>query len=234
MKKYDDSLKLGKNVDIQENVTIGKDVIIHNNVTIYPNTVIGDRVEIFENAVIGKPPRAPKKSIVREIRDEREYKPCIIGDGCVIGPNAVLYSQTELGKEVLIGDSCSIREECYVGDNCLISRCVTVNYNTTIGARTKIMDCSHITGNMIVEEDVFISTGVVSTNDNDMGGHGYNEEETKGPHIKRFAKIGANVAFLPKVVVGEYAVVGTGSVVTKDIPSRKVAMGIPARVVRDI
>lgn len=228
------NLKIGKNVDIQENVSIGNDVIIHNNVTVYPGTIIGDNVEIFENAVMGKPPRAPRKSITRSLKNEKEYSPLVIGEGCVIGPNAVLYANTILGKEVLIGDNCSVREECYIGDNCLLSRCVTVNYNTKIGDRTKIMDCSHITGNMTIENDVFISTGVVSTNDNDMGGHGYNDEDTRGPHIKQFAKVGANVAFLPKVVVGEHAVIGAGSVVTKDIPAKTVAMGIPARVVRNI
>ena len=68
----------------------------------------------------------------------------------------------------LIGDGASIREQCRIGDNCIVSRLVTINYNAKIGNRTKIMDNTHITGNMEIGDDVFISV-VATTNDNNIG-----------------------------------------------------------------
>ncbi len=56
----------------------------------------------------------------------------------------------------------------------------------------------------------------------------------QGPHIKRGARIGSNSTLLPGVVIGEGAVVAAGAVVTRDVPDRKVVMGVPARVVRDV
>jgi len=56
----------------------------------------------------------------------------------------------------------------------------------------------------------------------------------KGPVLKRGAKIGANSTLLPNIVIGERALVGAGSVVTKDVPDEKVALGNPAKVVKDI
>ena len=60
------------------------------------------------------------------------------------------------------------REQCRIGSHCLISRYVTVNYNTMIGDRTRIMDSTHITGNCVIGNDVFISTLVATVNDNEM------------------------------------------------------------------
>ena len=96
------------------------------------------------------------------------------------------------------------------------------------------MDNTHITGNAVIEEDVFISVLVATTNDNTMGREEYDEDCTRGPYIKRNTTIGAAANILPNVVVGENCIVGAGAVVTKDIPDNKVVMGVPAKIVRDV
>ena len=90
---------------------------------------------------------------------------------------------------------------------------------------------THLTGEMVVEDDVFISTHVVTSNDNSFGRAIHITH--KGPRVKKGALIGGGAVLLPAVVVGRYAVVGAGAVVTKDIPDRKLALGVPARVVMD-
>ena len=68
-----------------------------------------------------------------------------------------------------------MRDDCVVGDNSIIARNVSVNYNTKIGSYTKIMDNSHITGSAVIEDHVFISVLVATTNENDAvvgAGHG--------------------------------------------------------------
>lgn len=109
-----------------------------------------------------------------------------------------------------------------------------VNYNTYIGNGTKIMDNASITGNMKIGNHVFISMQVVTSNDNTMGRRDYDEKHVKGPTIGNYVTVGAAANILPGVNIGENAMVGAGAVVTKDVPSNKVVMGMPARVVRDV
>ena len=145
----------------------------------------------------------------------------------------MIYSGTKIGHNTLLGDHCSISESCSIGNYDVISKNVSVNYNTVIGDYVRIMDNSHITGNANIENNVFISVLVATTNDNGMGKGSYSDE-MQGPYIKKGARVGAAANLLPGVVIGENAIVGAGAVVTKDVPDYKVVMGIPAKVVRDV
>jgi acetyltransferase-like isoleucine patch superfamily enzyme len=227
----DPSARVSKTAIIHAGVRIGSDVIVHDYVVIYPNTVIGNRVEIYDHCVLGKPPTSPG-NVSR--RFKKQYPPLRIGDETILCPGVILYQGTTIGRQCLLGDFCSIREECEIGDRCLLSRNVTINYNTRIGPRTKVMDGTHLTGNMIIEEDVFISILVSTTNDNTMGRSNYQEEHIRGPHIHRGVTIGAAAVLLPNIEIGENAIVGAGSVVTRAVPPRKVVMGIPAQVTKDV
>jgi acetyltransferase-like isoleucine patch superfamily enzyme len=96
------------------------------------------------------------------------------------------------------------------------------------------MDLTHVTGNCIIGNDVFISALVSTVNDNKMGKEGYDEPSIIGPTLGNGVRVGAGAILLPGVRIGAGAIVGAGAVVTKDVPPRKVVMGIPARVVRDV
>lgn len=216
---------------IHHRVKIGKNVIIKDFVVIYPNVEIGDNVEVMEGAVIG---RLPKGAGATSRKITSEFLPVIIGKNSVISCNAIIYTDVMIGEGTLIADGASVREQCRIGNNCIISRSVTINYNTKIGNRTKIMDNTHITGNMSIGDDVFISVLVATTNDNNIGTKGYDEEKIKGPTILNNVLIGAGANLLPGIVIGEHSIVGAGSVVTKSVPEYKVVMGIPAKIVKDI
>lgn len=227
----DSAARISKTAIIHNNVAIGAGVVIHDFVVIYPNTIIGDRVEIYDHSVLGKPPTSPGVTARRLMR---EYPPLQVGDDTILCPGVVLYTGTIIGKKCLLGDFCSIREGCEVGDMCLLSRNVTINYQTRIGPRTKVMDNTHLTGKMIIGEDVFISTMVATTNENSMERDEYDESLIQGPHIHRGATIGAGAILLPNIEIGENSVVGSGAVVTRSVPAGKVVIGIPARVVKDV
>lgn len=222
---------ISKTAVIHNGASIAENVIIHDYVVIYPNVVIEEGAEIFDHCTIGKAPKAPgcTSRII-----ETEFSPTIIGANSILSPNCVVYQGTSIGHNTLLGDNCSIREDCKIGDFCIISRNVSVNYNTLIGNRTKIMDNSHITGNCVIEDDCFISVLVAMTNDNTMGREEYDVGHVKGPHIMSRCTIGAGANILPGVTIGENCIVGASALVTKDIPSNKVVMGVPARVVRDV
>jgi len=146
----------------------------------------------------------------------------------------IIYSGTRVGNNVLFGEYASIREECSIEDNALIAMQVTVNHSTVVGKNSKVMDLTHLTSNMIIEEDVFISVGVTSTNDNKMRIKGKSVGKNSGPYVKKGAKIGTNASLLPGVVVGENSVVGACALVTKDVPKATLVMGIPARVIKEL
>lgn len=216
---------------IHDGVTIEPNVIIHDYVVIYPGVTIKAGCEIFDHCVLGKYPTSPG-STARPLKEQ--YSPVTIGSCSILCPGVVLYIGTTIGKHTLLGDYCSIREDCRVGDYCIVSRNVTVNYETSIGNYTKIMDGTHITGNMTIGNHVFISLLVATTNDNGMGRDGYSEKSVRGATIDDYVTVGAGANILPNVHIGENAIVGAGALVTKDVPANKVVMGMPARIVRDV
>jgi acetyltransferase-like isoleucine patch superfamily enzyme len=222
---------ISKTAVIYEGVVLGNNIVIKDYVVIYPGVTIEDDVEIMEGAVIGRLPKGAKSTVRKPIE---EYRAVNIGSGCVISPHVVIYTDVIIGTGTLVGDGASIREQCRIGEECVISRLVSVNYNTVIGNRTKIMDNTHITGNMVIGNDVFISVLVATTNDNNIGAKGYNEDTIKGAIIEDNVKIGAAANILPGITIGKNSIVGASALVSKDVPENKVVMGIPARVVKSV
>lgn len=212
-------------VVIRAGAKIGKGCRIHPFAFIGDGVELGDNVEIFHGAVLGKEPKGAGAT-AREVTFKREIA---IGAGCSIGPHAVLFYDVTIGENSLIGDGASIREGCVIGSRCIISRYVTINYNTRIGDRTKIMDATHITGNAVLGDDVFVSTMVGTANDNLIGRAGYSEEQIVGPHICNKAVIGLGASILPGVHIGEGATVAAGAVVTRSVANSARVAGIPAR-----
>jgi UDP-3-O-[3-hydroxymyristoyl] glucosamine N-acyltransferase len=224
--------QIGENVTISEfavvrkNVVIGDGVVIHPGVVIEEGVEIGQGTEIFPGCYIGKTPKGVGAT-ARPI----SFRPVVqIGKDCAIGPNAVIFYDVEINELTLVGDGVSIREGCHIGRRCVVGRHVTINYNTTIGSETKIMDHTWLAGNMSVGEHVFISGGVMTANDNEMGAAGYNDQTVIGPHIEDGVCIGVGAILLPNTRIGRHAVVAAGAVVTKDVEPGCIVKGIPARV----
>ena len=221
---------ISKSAVIHDDVEINDGVIIHDNVVIYPNTIIGKGTEIFDGAVLGRIPK-PNRTITREINPN--LGPLEIGEDCIIGVNVILYTGTRIGRQVLLGDLCWIREECFIDDFAVMGAGTEVHYNSRIGKRARIYGSSIVAGNSVIEEDVFFGPHVVMIQDNTLGRKGYSKDWV-GATVKRGAGIGGNATLLYNIIIGEDSIVAAGSVVTKDVPSRKVAMGSPARIVKDV
>jgi acetyltransferase-like isoleucine patch superfamily enzyme len=227
--------RIGENVVIREYAIVRRGAVIGNNVVIHPFVIIedgvriGDDVEIFPSAYLGKPPRGVG-AMTRPMNFTAKID---VGTGCVIGPNAVIYYDVEIGNHTLISDGASIREQSKIGSRCIIGRYVTVNYATLIGDNVKVQDHTWLAGNMRIGDRVFISGGVTTANDNLMGASGYDEESIVGPTIENGVRIGAGAIILPKVRVGENALIAAGAVVTKDAPPGQTAKGIPARFIKN-
>jgi acetyltransferase-like isoleucine patch superfamily enzyme len=197
---------------------------------VHAGAELGDDVVIGDYAVVGKQPTLGARSTAAR----EELAPLVVGDGVRILTGAVVFAGTTLGRGVIVGDQACVRERCTLGDEVVIGRGSLVENDTTIGARTRVQASAYITAYCTLEEDVFIAPGVITTNDNFMGRTDKRLELLRGATIRRGARIGGGAVLLPGIEVGEEAFVGAGAVVTADVPARAVAMGVPARVVREV
>jgi acetyltransferase-like isoleucine patch superfamily enzyme len=203
---------------------------IHPSAIVYPGTVLGEGVRVLEGAVVGKQPSlSPRSTAKRE-----PLPPTEVGDGTIVSTGAILFAGSKVGARVILGDQSCVRERVTIGDDVVVGRGALVENDTTIGALTKIQADAYITAYSTLEENVFIAPCVVTTNDNFMGRTEERHTLIKGPTIRRGARIGGGSILCPGVEIGEDAFVGAGAVVTKDVPARKLVVGNPARVLRDV
>jgi acetyltransferase-like isoleucine patch superfamily enzyme len=203
---------------------------IHNTAVVYPGTVLGDGVKVLEYAVVGKQPTlSPRSTAKREL-----LPPATLGNGTVVSTGAVVFAGSTIGARVILGDQSCVRERVTIGDDVVVGRGSLVENDTAIGALTKIQADAYITAYSTLEDNVFIAPCVVTTNDNFMGRTERRHELIAGPTIRRGARVGGGAVLCPGVEIGEEAFIGAGAVVTKDVPARKVAVGNPARVIRDV
>src|SRR6266545_216343 len=178
---------------------------VHPTAVVHPGTVLGECVKVLEHAVVGKQPSlSPRSTAKRE-----PLPPAVIGDGTIVSTGAIVFAGTTIGARVILGDQSCVRERVTIGDDVVLGR-----------------------GSLV--DNVFIAPCVVTTNDNFMGRTEKRHELVKGPTIRRGARIGGGAILLPGVEIGEEAFVGAGAVVTKDVPARKLVVGSPARVLRDV
>ena len=232
-----DKAKLGKyvtftkNIIIEDNVTIGDNCHIGYNVVIKEGTIIGNNVRIDDNTVIGKYPMRASLSIFKK---ELNLSPAHIGSNCLIGTNTVIYIGSSISNNVLIADLASVRENTTIGEYTIIGRGVTIENYVKIGKCCKLESECYITAYSELEDYVFIAPGVVTSNDNFLGRTEERFKHFKGITVKRGGRIGANAVILPGKTIGEDALIAAGSVVTKDVPPRKIVMGSPAQIIREV
>lgn len=226
-----DYTELGHNTVIHENVTLGRNCRIGAGVVIHPGTIIGDNVRVDDNSVIGKLPMIAAMSAVTK---EQVLPPCVIGDDCLLGALVVIYRGCMINNKVMVADMASVREHVEIGEYTIIGRGVTIENKVRIGSRCKIETEAYITALSEIGDRCFVAPEVTFTNDNFLGRTKERFKYHKGVTLQTGARIGANATMLPGVVVGEDALVAAGSIVTSDVPARKIVLGIPARVWRDV
>jgi len=146
----------------------------------------------------------------------------------------------KLGKNVNIHNFVNLYG-CEIGDNTKIGVFVEIQKNAKVGKNCKISSHTFICEGVTIEDDVFIGHSVVFINDTyprATNGNGalQSEEDWKVEPIlvKKGASIGSNCTILSNVRIGENAIVGAGSVVTKNVPPNMIVAGNPARIFRSI
>ena len=145
----------------------------------------------------------------------------------------------KLGKNVKLSKFINLYG-CTIGDNVKIGAFVEIQKNAFVGNNCKISSHTFICEGVTIEDDVFIGHSVTFINDlyprATAGGHLQTEADwsVDPTVVRKGASIGSGTTILAKVTIGENAIVGAGSVVTKDVPANTIAYGNPARVIRSI
>ena len=136
--------------------------------------------------------------------------------------------QTEyIGDNTNVWQFCVILENARIGNNCNINAQVFVENNVIIGNNVTIKSGVQIWDGVTLEDNVFIGPNVTFTNDFLPRSKQYPKEFLKTT-IKKSASIGANSTILGGIIIGEYAMIGAGSVVTKDVRNQELWFGNPA------
>ena len=140
---------------------------------------------------------------------------------------------THIGKDTNIWQFCVIFPEAKIGDNCNICANVLIENDVTVGNNVTVKSGVQLWDGVTVEDNAFIGPNVTFTNDLFPRSKVHPKEYLK-TIIKKGASIGANSTIVCGHTIGENAMIGAGSVVTKDVPAGEVWYGNPARYVKKI
>jgi acetyltransferase-like isoleucine patch superfamily enzyme len=196
---------------------------ISERAVVYPNVKFGKGCVVEDFAMVGVP---PGKKSPGEL-------PTIIGDGAVIRAHTIIYAGNIIGKNFQTGNKANIREENEIGDDVSIGTLSVVEHHVKIARGVRIHTQAFIPEFTTLEEECWIGPNVVITNAKYPRSPRV-KDELKGAHIMPMAIISANSTLLPGVTIGTHALVGAGSVVTKDVAPGTVVAGNPAKVLKQM
>jgi acetyltransferase-like isoleucine patch superfamily enzyme len=188
----------------------------------YPDVEVGPGAQLEPFVVLGQRPGASPG-----------LPPLRIGRNAHIRSHTVIYGGSEIGDNLQTGHGVLIREATTIGDDVSIGSHSVVEHHVVIGDRVRIHSNAFIPEYSVLEDGAWVGPNAVFTNAR-YPLHPSAKANLAGPQLRRAAKVGANATLLPGVVIGRNALVGAGSVVTRDVPDDAIVAGNPARVVGSV
>jgi UDP-2-acetamido-3-amino-2,3-dideoxy-glucuronate N-acetyltransferase len=145
------------------------------------------------------------------------HESAFIDEGCRIGKGTKIWHFTHVMKG------------CIIGENCNLGQNVVISPDVVLGRNVKVQNNVSIYTGVICEDDVFLGPSMVFTNVINPRSHILRRDQYQTTHVKRGASIGANATIVCGNEIGEFAFIGAGSVVTKEVPPYALIVGNPGR-----
>ena len=212
-----------RNTYISPSAKIGLNVKIGDNTVIYDNVIIEDDCTICNDCVIGEP------NADYYTNSKYENPQTVIGKKSMIRSHCIIYAGCRFGNSLSTGHRVTIRENSVFGNNCRIGTLSDIQGNVKFGNHCWLHSNVHIGQKSIVGNFVFIYPYVVFTNDPTPP-----SEVCIGPVVEDYAQIAVFSVLLPGVKIGKHALVGAGSVVSKNVNDFELVLGNPAKKVKDV
>jgi acetyltransferase-like isoleucine patch superfamily enzyme len=221
-------------VYVEDNTKIG------NNVSVGPYTLILSGARIQDDCTIGshcilahptklQVQKSDFSSSSPEVADLIVEKPITkISQGSVIRSGSTIYKHVIAGERLRTGHNALIREHSTLGKHCVIGTNAILDGYIEVGDGSMVQSNSYVAQSVRIGRGVFIAPGCVFMDNKKMVmGRGL-----KGALIEDYVRIGGATKILPGVTIGKHALIGAGSVISKDVPPKAVALGAPAQVRR--
>ncbi len=148
----------------------------------------------------------------------------------LIHPTAIIDSGSLIGKSTRVWHFSHIMSDCVIGEDCIIGQNVFVGQGVKLGDRVKVQNNVSVYAGVFCKNDVFIGPSVVFTNVMNPRSFINRKEEFKPTIIEQGASLGANATIICGIVIGQYAFIGAGSVVTANVPDYALVYGNPAKL----
>lgn len=195
---------ISPNARLGSAVSVGPYTIIHDNVEIGDNSSIGSHCEIGVATSLG------------------DGSPLRIGDGANIRSHSILYESSSFGDKLVTGHRITVRENTRAGHNLQIGTLCDIQGDCTIGDYVRFHSNVHIGKCSVIEDFVWIFPYVVLTNDPHPPSN-----VLKGVTLRRFSVVATMSTVLPGVEVGEGALIGACTNVTRDVAPQRIVSGNP-------
>lgn len=208
-------------------ITVRSGTVIAAGAVIHGGTVLAEQSHVEEHAVVGKPELGYAVGRIYP----GSGAGTVIGTGTVLRSGAIVYAAVQLGANVMVGHHTLLRTAVEVGTDTQLGHFLSIERQVRIGRDVRCSPGSHITSYTVLADRVFLGAGVRTINDRTLTWRDpHRKPELIPPRFDTGAKIGTGCVMFGGITVGEHALVGAGSLITRDIPAGALAFGQPARV----
>lgn len=208
-------------------IKIGDRAVVAAGAVVCGGVQLGQDARIEEHAVVGKPELGYAVGRTYPGAGAETW----IGAGAVLRSGTVLYAGALIGVNTAVGHHTLIRSFARLGSDGIFGHHLVIERECRIGDRVRCSPLSHITSATVLGDEVFLGAGIRTVNDKHLIWRDpARQPDLRPPRFEEGAKVGSGSTVLAGVVIGAQALIGAGSVVTRDIPAGATAYGSPARV----